>query len=62
MGAPAAKALGLADDWMVSVIGKVGNYAEIFNRNLGQDTSLELSRGMNALWNQGGLLYAPPMH
>lgn len=62
MGAPAAKALGLADDWMVSVIGKVGNYAEIFNRNLGQDTSLELSRGINALWNQGGLLYAPPMH
>jgi len=62
MGRPATKALGLADDWLVGVIGGVGNYSEIFERNLGKDTPLGLSRGMNALWTQGGLLYAPPMH
>jgi general L-amino acid transport system substrate-binding protein len=62
LGAPAAKSLGLAGDWLVTVIGRVGNYAEIFNRNLGEDTPLGLNRGLNALWNQGGLLYAPPMH
>jgi len=61
LGAPATKSLGLANDWLVKVIGGVGNYAEIFERNLGQNTPLELSRGMNALWTQGGLLYAPPM-
>ena len=62
LGAPAAKSFGLADDWLVTVIDGVGNYAEIFDRNLGPDTPLELSRGMNALWTKGGLLYAPPMH
>ncbi len=61
MGGPAAKALGLPDDWLVKVIGGVGNYGEIFERNLGGDTPLALRRGMNALWTQGGLLYAPPM-
>lgn len=61
MGKPAAKALGLADDWLVKVIGGVGNYGEIFERNLGGDTPLALNRGMNALWTEGGLLYAPPM-
>jgi general L-amino acid transport system substrate-binding protein len=61
LGAPATKALGLPDDWMVKVVGGTGNYAEIFERNLGADTPLALSRGMNALWTEGGLLYAPPM-
>ena len=61
LAAPAARALGLPGDWLINVIGGVGNYAEIFERNLGQDTPLELSRGMNALWKEGGLLYAPPM-
>ncbi|HEY1473307.1 MAG TPA: amino acid ABC transporter substrate-binding protein [Pseudolabrys sp.] len=61
MGQPAARALGLADDWLVKVVGGVGNYAEIFERNLGSDTPLALNRGMNALWTEGGLLYAPPM-
>ena len=61
MGRPAAEALSLADDWLVKVIGGVGNYGEIFERNLGSDTPLALSRSMNALWTQGGLLYAPPM-
>jgi len=61
MAKPAVKALGLADDWLVKAIGGVGNYGEIFERNLGSDTPLALGRGMNALWTQGGLLYAPPM-
>jgi len=61
LGAPATRSLGLANDWLVKVIVGVGNYAEIFERNLGENTPLALSRGMNALWTQGGLLYAPPM-
>jgi general L-amino acid transport system substrate-binding protein len=61
LGAPATRSLGLSNDWLVKVIGGVGNYAEIFERNLGEDTPLALSRGVNALWTQGGLLYAPPM-
>src|SRR5215469_8203009 len=61
LAAPAARALGLSGDWLVNVIGGVGNYGEMFERNLGQDTPLELGRGMNALWKEGGLLYAPPM-
>jgi general L-amino acid transport system substrate-binding protein len=51
----------LPHDWLVKLIGGVGNYGEIFERNLGPDTPLKLNRGMNALWNEGGLLYAPPM-
>jgi len=49
--------LGLRNDFMVSVIRQVGNYGEIFDRNL---RPLNLSRGINALWTAGGLLYAPP--
>ena len=61
LGAPATRSLGLANDWLFKVIVGVGNYAEIFERNLGEDTPLALGRGANALWTQGGLLYAPPM-
>lgn len=53
-------ALGLAPDWAVSVIAQVGNFGEIFERNLGKDTPLGLARGLNAQWKDGGLLYAPP--
>ncbi len=53
--------LGLAADFCATVVAKVGNYAEMYNRNVGPDTPLKLSRGVNALWNQGGILYAPPM-
>jgi general L-amino acid transport system substrate-binding protein len=49
--------LGLRNDFMVSVIRQVGNYGEIFDRNL---RPLNLVRGLNALWTAGGLLYAPP--
>jgi general L-amino acid transport system substrate-binding protein len=50
--------LGLPEDWARQVISQVGNYAEIFERNL---TPLGLDRGLNRLWSEGGLLYAPPL-
>ena len=61
LGSPAAAALGLEADWLAKIIAGTGNYGEIFERNLGHETPLELARGINALWTQGGLLYAPPM-
>jgi general L-amino acid transport system substrate-binding protein len=57
---PFESGLGLEPDWVVDVISQVGNYAEIFDRNLGPDTAFGLERGQNALWTDGGLLYAPP--
>ena len=53
--------LGLSKDWAVNVIKQVGNYEESFNRNVGPDTPLGISRGVNALWSKGGILYAPPV-
>ncbi len=58
--APFDPGLGLATDFAATVIGAVGNYAEIYDRNVGPDTALGLERGVNALWTDGGLLYAPP--
>nr|WP_250265957.1 amino acid ABC transporter substrate-binding protein [Rhodovastum atsumiense] len=55
------KAFGLPEDWAARVITQVGNYGEIFARNLGPDTPLALARGQNALWRDGGLLYGPPI-
>ncbi|MEG3618396.1 amino acid ABC transporter substrate-binding protein [Magnetovibrio sp. PR-2] len=54
------KPLGLDDGWAYRVIQAVGNYGEIFHRNLGNQTDFNMDRGLNKLWNQGGLLYAPP--
>jgi general L-amino acid transport system substrate-binding protein len=53
--------LGLSADWAVNVIKAGGNYSEIFERFLGTGTSLGLERGLNALYIDGGILYAPPM-
>ena len=53
--------LGLPSDWGYQIVKQVGNYAEMFERNVGPDTPLELERGTNALWTEGGLLYAPPV-
>lgn len=55
-----AAGLGLDNDWVVNVISAVGNYGEIYDRNLGPDTDFNLDRGPNRLWTDGGLLYAPP--
>jgi general L-amino acid transport system substrate-binding protein len=52
--------LGLDADWALRAIRQVGNYGEIYERNLGADGGIGLPRGMNALWTRGGLLYAPP--
>ena len=52
--------LGINDEFMVDVISQVGNYAEVFDRHLGPDTVFNLGRGINALWTDGGLLYAAP--
>jgi general L-amino acid transport system substrate-binding protein len=55
------KDLGLADDWVVKVVTAVGNYGEMFERNIGATSPLGIKRGVNALWNAGGLQYAPPI-
>jgi general L-amino acid transport system substrate-binding protein len=54
------KALGLDEKWAYNIIKMVGNYGEVFERNVGKDTPLKLERGLNALWTQGGLMYTPP--
>ena len=55
------KLLGLDKDWMFRVIKAVGNYGESFERNVGPKTPLNLPRGLNNLWNKGGLMYAYPV-
>lgn len=55
------KALGLDEKWAYNGIKSVGNYGEIFDRNVGKDSPLKLERGLNALWKQGGLMYAMPI-
>jgi general L-amino acid transport system substrate-binding protein len=54
-------ALGLDEEWARHVIAEVGNYGEVFERNLGMSTPLAMERGLNALWTRGGLLFAPPL-
>ncbi len=55
------EALGLTKDWVVRIVRHVGNYGEIFDRNVGPSTRLGIARGLNALWTKGGLQYAPPI-
>ncbi|GAB5390006.1 MAG: amino acid ABC transporter substrate-binding protein [Alphaproteobacteria bacterium] len=52
--------LGLDEKWAHNAIKAVGNYGEMFNRNVGPDTALKLERGLNDLWTRGGLMYASP--
>ncbi len=54
------KGLGLDNKWAYRTIKAVGNYGEIFDRNLGQGSKFKLERGLNNLWNQGGLMISPP--
>jgi len=53
-------ALGLDDKWAYNIIKQVGNYGEIFEKNVGTNTPLGLARGLNASWTEGGLMYAAP--
>jgi general L-amino acid transport system substrate-binding protein len=55
------KLLGLDKDWAYRAIKAVGNYGEIFERNVGPKSALGLPRGVNNLWNKGGIMYAPPV-
>ena len=55
------KGIGLDNDWALNIIKAVGNYGEIFERNVGTGSRLKIARGLNRLWNQGGLQYAPPI-
>ena len=53
--------LGLTKDWMIRIIKGVGNYGETFDRNVGTGSKLGIARGLNQLWNKGGIQYAPPI-
>ena len=53
--------LGLTADWVVRIVKLVGNYGEVFERNVGVDSKLTIPRGLNQLWNAGGIHYAPPI-
>lgn len=55
------KTLGLNNDWAYQIIKQVGNYGEVFERTVGSGSKLNIARGLNALWTQGGLQYAPPI-
>ncbi len=55
------EAMGLEQKWIYNVISATDNYGEIFDRNLGMGSPLKIERGINALWNAGGLMYAPPV-
>jgi general L-amino acid transport system substrate-binding protein len=54
------EALGLDEKWAYNIVKMVGNYDEVFERNVGVNTPLKLERGLNALWTKGGLMYTPP--
>jgi general L-amino acid transport system substrate-binding protein len=55
------EAIGLSNDWAVNIVKAVGNYGEIFNRNVGPDTPLKIERGVNNLWTNGGIQYGMPI-
>jgi general L-amino acid transport system substrate-binding protein len=52
--------LGLDKKWSYNIIKQVGNYSESFERNIGVNTPINITRGLNALWKDGGILYSPP--
>ena len=53
--------LGLTRDWAARIIRRVGNYGEVYGRNVGGDSKLKIPRGLNQLWSAGGIQYAPPI-
>ena len=55
------EAIGLTNDWAVRIIRHVGNYGEVFDRNVGTGSPLKIQRGINALWTKGGLQYGVPI-
>ncbi|CAH0539748.1 amino acid ABC transporter substrate-binding protein [Vibrio marisflavi] len=61
LSGPKGKGLGIRDDWGYQIVKQVGNYGESFERTVGKGSPLQISRGVNALWNAGGIMYAPPI-
>lgn len=61
VGGNMGKGLGLSKDWAYNIVKQVGHYGEVFDRNVGKDSPLKMERGLNALWNKGGIMYAPPI-
>ncbi len=55
------KSIGLDEKWVYNMVKQVGNYGEIFDRNVGKDSPMKLERGLNDLWTRGGLMYSPPI-
>jgi general L-amino acid transport system substrate-binding protein len=55
------KAMGLSKDWAYRIIKHVGNYGEVFEKNVGEGSRLKIRRGLNNLWTKGGIQYAPPV-
>lgn len=55
------KGLGLTKDWVYRIVKHVGNYGEIFDKNVGDKSPLKVKRGLNNLWNKGGVMYVPPV-
>jgi len=55
------KAIGLDEKWAYNIVKQVGNYGEVFDRNVGKDSPLKLERGLNDLWTRGGLMYSMPV-
>jgi general L-amino acid transport system substrate-binding protein len=53
--------LGVPKDWALKIVKLVGNYGEVFEKNVGQGSQLKIARGLNALWTKGGLQYGPPV-
>jgi len=60
-GATFGADLGLSEDWVANIVKGVGNYGEVFERNIGGGSPLKIARGLNQLWTKGGILYAPPI-
>lgn len=58
---PDSRVVPGAGDWVRAIVAGVGNYGEVFDRDLGANSSIKLDRGLNRLWNRGGLMYAPPL-
>jgi general L-amino acid transport system substrate-binding protein len=61
LGAIAGNNNGLRPDWALQIIAQVGNYGEIFERNLGGGSPYKMQRGLNQLWTHGGLMYSPQL-
>ncbi|MDA7746936.1 amino acid ABC transporter substrate-binding protein [Psychromonas sp.] len=55
------KDLGLKNDWAYQIVKQAGNYGEMFDKNVGKDSPVKIDRGLNKLWNQGGLMYSMPV-